>query len=138
MDLPKVFSLLNQVDLISFATVDGDKPRVRLMALIPYKQDYYCVTIAGREKIRQLEQNNSFEFTTRVKLDEQRYGQIRARGVAFLQNSLMIKEEISSVISWFEQYWSSFDDPNFILFKLKLEKIITQEPGAIFNEFMLM
>lgn len=124
-------AILRKVDMAYFATIDGDSPRVRMMSIIHHKNMTWAATIKGREKIDQIEANNKFEFSSFIPIAENVNRQIRVRGKAEIISNMESKKELSKAISFFEAYWSSPDDPRFILLRLNVDCIIIQEPTEI-------
>ncbi|MCK5304911.1 MAG: pyridoxamine 5'-phosphate oxidase family protein, partial [Candidatus Heimdallarchaeota archaeon] len=55
MKLEEVLEYLKLQPLMYLATTDGNQPRVRPMALIYHKETCWFVSIAGREKIKEIE-----------------------------------------------------------------------------------
>lgn len=102
------------------------------MSIIPHKNQYWCCTISGRDKIEQIRHNNYFEFSFQL-INNQ--GSIRARGKVDIVEELETKKEISEAISWFDDYWKGHDDPKFTLFGLNVDRIVVQQPGRIFHKF---
>ena len=107
MNKQEAINHLNSVNLAYVATIDNNEPRVRIMSIIPHNNQYWCCTITGRKKIDQIRQNNHFEFSSQLANNQ---GSIRASGKVDIIEELETKKEISGVISWFDDYWKSYDD----------------------------
>ena len=134
MDKQEAIKHLNSVELAYVATVDNNEPRVRIMSITPHKNQFWCCTITGRDKIDQIKKNNNFEFSFQLSENQ---GSIRARGKADIVEELETKKEISEVIPWFDDYWKDHNDPKFTLFRLNVDRIVVQQPGRIFHKFYL-
>jgi len=127
MELEEVYDFMNKLEVVSMSTVEIDQPRVRIMALIPYKNKYWCCTIASRPKMQQFKANNKFEFCSIIRKND-KIGSIRACGRAKIIEDLEIKKELSKVIPFFNGYWSDYSDSNFGLIRLDIDKIEAQSP----------
>ncbi|MCK4972508.1 MAG: pyridoxamine 5'-phosphate oxidase family protein [Candidatus Heimdallarchaeota archaeon] len=127
MKLEEVLEYLKLQPLMYLASVDGNQPRVRPMALIYHKETCWFVSIAGREKIKEIEKNNNVEFAINPQ-DREDLSTIRGRGKAVLITDFETKKEVVKAIPWFDGYWNSYDDPMFYLYRLDLEKISVQIP----------
>jgi uncharacterized pyridoxamine 5'-phosphate oxidase family protein len=127
MLLEEIYEFMSKNELMNFATIEDNQPRVRIMALIPYNNEWYATTKTPRPKVSQIQKNENFEFSFLLKQDEN-LGSLRARGKAFITEDLEIKKKLSEEITWFNHYWSSYEDPLFCLIQLDIEKIIVQSP----------
>ncbi len=127
MKLEDVLDYLKLQPLMYLATVDGDQPRVRPMALIYHENTCWFVSISGREKINEIDKNNNVEFAINPQ-DNEDLSTIRGTGKAILITDFETKKDVIEVIPWFDGYWKSYDDPRFYLYRLDLEKISVQIP----------
>ncbi|MFX1386453.1 MAG: pyridoxamine 5'-phosphate oxidase family protein [Promethearchaeota archaeon] len=127
MKLEEVYDFLNRLEIVSMATTEKDQPRVRIMALIPHNDKYWCCTISTRPKMEQFKANNKFEFCSIIKKNEN-LGSIRACGRAKIVEDLKLKKELSEAIPFFSGYWHDYNDPKFGLILLDIEKIEVQSP----------
>jgi len=134
MDREKAINYLKKVELAYFATVEKKEnvyaPRVRAMAIIQHDNQVWAVTVGGRAKITQLQENNNFEFTTLIPEDNKNVA-LRARGTADFIEDMSTKEELSKAISFFSGYWKSHDDPTFYLIKLNITQLVFQVPSEV-------
>ena len=127
MKLETLIDYLKKQPLMYLANVDNDKPRVRPVALIYHKDTCWFVSIAGRDKIRQIEKNNNVEFAINPH-DDEMLSTIRGVGKAILIEDAEIKRDVANVIPWFDGYWESSEDPRFYLYKIDLEELSVQIP----------
>ncbi|MBY9000263.1 MAG: pyridoxamine 5'-phosphate oxidase family protein [Candidatus Heimdallarchaeota archaeon] len=127
MKLETVLDYFKRQPLMYLATTDGDRPRVRPVALIYHQDICWFVSISGRLKIKEIEKNNNVEFAINPH-DQEDLSTIRGTGKAILIEDLGTKEDLVKAIPWFDAYWKAFDDPRFILYKLDLEQISIQMP----------
>ena len=127
MKLDTIINYLKKQPLMYLANIEGDQPRVRPVALIYHQDTCWFVSIAGRDKIKQLEINNNIEFAINPH-DDEKLSTIRGTGKAILVEDQEIREDVAKAIPWFEAYWESADDPRFYLYKIDLEKLSVQIP----------
>ncbi len=79
MKVQQIFGFLNKLETVSLATIDNDKPKLRIISIIPYNNKYWCCTKTSRPKFNQIKDNNNFEFCSFIKT-ENSFGSIRASG----------------------------------------------------------
>ena len=127
MLLGEIFDIMLKNELIYFATIEDNQPRVRIMALIPFNNKWWTTTKTPRSKVNQIQKNENFEFSFLIKQGKN-IGSLRARGKALITEDLEIKKNVSKEITWFDAYWTSYQDPLFCLIQLDIEKIIVQNP----------
>jgi len=127
MLLEEIYEFMRKNELMNFATIEDNQPRVRIMALISHNKEWFATTKTPRPKVSQIQKNENFEFSFLLKQDEN-LGSLRARGKALITEDLEVKKKLSEEITWFSHYWTSYKDPLFCLIKLEIEKIIVQSP----------
>ncbi len=113
--------------LAHLATLDGDQPRVRTMALTEHDRLLWIVTHTPWAKVEQIRKNPKVEFTFGVR-GEKGYGVLRCTGRAVIIEDMILKEELANVVSWFKQYWSSYEDPDYTLIRLDISQILFDPP----------
>ena len=123
MPLAEVWPHFKAGGLAHFSTLDGDQPRVRMMALTAHDQKLWLVTRTGDDKIEQIRKNSKAEFTYAVP-GKGRTGCLRATVEAIIVHDQETRDEVVSVIPWFENYWKSSQDPDFTLIRLDLKSIL--------------
>jgi uncharacterized pyridoxamine 5'-phosphate oxidase family protein len=123
MTLAEVWPHFENGGLANLATIDGDQPRVRVMALNVCDNDLWLVTRTGDDKIDQIRKNPKVEFTYLVP-GNGRTGCLRATAEAFVVDQQEMRDKVAKSIPWFSNYWESAEDPNFTLIRLDLKKIL--------------
>lgn len=123
MDLSEVWPHFEAGGLAHLSTMDGDQPRVRMMALNIYDNKLWLVTRSGDEKVSQIRKNLKVEFTYAVPR-KARTGCLRATAEAVIVEDKRTRENVVSVIPWFANYWESSADPNFTLIRLDLKNLL--------------
>jgi general stress protein 26 len=127
LELQEIWKYFSNTPLIHLATLDGDFPRVRMMALIEHNDKLWLASKSHWHKVAQIRKNANIEFTVPVR-GEQQAGCIRATGRANIIEDEKVREELSKVIPWFDGYWNSPDDPNFTLISITLTSIKYDNP----------
>ena len=127
MLIEEIYEFMRKNVLIHFATIENNQPRVRIMGLIPFNNKWWTATKTPRSKVSQIQKNDNFEFSFSLNQGEN-IGSLRARGKALITEDLEIKKKVSEEISWFDAYWTSYEDPLFCLIQLDIEKSIAQSP----------
>jgi uncharacterized pyridoxamine 5'-phosphate oxidase family protein len=132
IDLQEVYQYLVNGGLISLATVEGDRPRVRPVSLIADGREFYFISFKDRGKIHQLETNEKFEFFFGIKVGE-KWGSIRASGRAIIVEEEEIDQELVDMIPLFNDRSDSPDRPEYALVRLDIEEFVVQDPedGAV-------
>ena len=67
MTLSEVWPHFEAGGLLHLATLDGNQPRVRMLAFTVFDQKLWIVTRTGDDKIDQIRMNSNAEFTLAVK-----------------------------------------------------------------------
>jgi len=127
MNINEIWHHFEAGGLAHVATIDNDQPRVRTMALTEHKKRLWLVTHTPWAKVEQIRKNPKIEFTFGVRGDNG-YGVLRVTGKAEIIEEMAIKKELSEVVSWFNQYWDSFDDPDYTLIRLEVSQILFDPP----------
>jgi len=123
MLLEEIYEFMKKDVLMHFATIEENEPRVRIMALIPFNNKWWCTTKTPRSKVSQIQNNGNFEFSLVLRQGDN-IGSLRARGKALIIKDQDIRKKISEEITWFDTYWASYEDSLFSLIQLDIEKII--------------
>ncbi|MHA2365184.1 MAG: pyridoxamine 5'-phosphate oxidase family protein [Candidatus Hodarchaeales archaeon] len=127
MKFDEIWQYFQDYPTVHLATVDNDYPRVRPMTLVVYDEKLWMVTHTIKNKVAEIKQNNNMEFSL-VFIKDKMMGCIRATGRAIIIDDMDIKKELAQNISFFPNYWRSFEDSNFSLIKLKLDQVYYSPP----------
>ena len=127
MKIETVIDYFKSQPLMYLATIDGNQPKVRPMALIYHTNTCWFVSIAGRKKIKEIEINDNIEFAINPQ-DREDLSTIRGTGRAVLIDDQELRQDLANVIPWFDEYWESAEDSNFFLYKIDLEQVSVQIP----------
>jgi len=130
--LEEIESYFGRQSLISLATVEGDQPRVRIVSLIRLDEGFYVVT-GGRggaetAKVRQIKANPKVEFVKQVER-EGKIGNVRAEATASIVEDPALKRRLFDEIGWVADYFSSPEDPSYVLLGLIVRSYEYSVPG---------
>lgn len=127
MSLKKIENYLDKEQIVYFATSVDKQPHVRAMSLIYYKKRFWACTLKSRTKVSELAKNSNCEFCLPIN-DERGTGSIRGNGKSEIVIDLKVKTELSKVISFFDGFFSSPEDPEYVLIEIKVEHFIFHNP----------
>lgn len=102
---------------VVLGTIDGDRPVVRPMTLIYFKERFWMTTDTKSEKIRQIQNNPNVEFCL-VFTENDMDCCLRVSGVADIIKNREAKAKIAGHCDFFRKHWESIDDPNFTLLEI--------------------
>lgn len=128
LSLNEALEHLNRPNLVNLATIEDNQPRVRCVTLFPCNGRFWVLTYQSRAKVRQLALNKNVEINF-LFIKDKYQGQIRGRGFATEVKNLAIKKTIEEEVSWFKDYWSSAEDPDFCLYDISLKTLLVQYKG---------
>ncbi|TFG28512.1 hypothetical protein EU528_11100 [Candidatus Thorarchaeota archaeon] len=123
MPLSEVWPLFEARGLAHLSTIDGNQPRVRMMALNTHDNNLWLVTRSGDDKIHQIQKNPKVEFTYAVP-GKGRTGCLRATAEAVIVDDQKTRDSVVASIPWFTNYWKSSTDRDFTLIRLDLKYIV--------------
>ena len=120
---------LRKEPIMNFATSVEGQPYVRIMALVGYNDQFFCVTYKSRDKTEQIKANPKFAFVVLLE-GKGTTGSIRCRGLTEIIEDLEMKKKVSEVIPWYGHYWNSYDDPEFVLIRLHINQLSLFDPST--------
>ncbi len=123
MPLYEVWPHFEAGGLAHLSTIDGDQPRVRMMALNVHDKKLWLITRSGDDKVAQIRKNSKVEFTYAVP-GKGRTGCLRATAEAVIVENQNTRDDVVSTIPWFANYWKSSEDPDFTLIRLDLKSMV--------------
>jgi uncharacterized pyridoxamine 5'-phosphate oxidase family protein len=126
----KILSLLTKYQAVHVATCEGDQPRLRPMTLIVKEGRFYFATGSRDNKARQLDNNNKAEFCLLLPADKNT-GYIRGSGKMEKVQDQDVRKEVADWAEFIYNYWKEANDPDYVLYELKLEQIRHMEPGEM-------
>jgi len=97
------------------------------MALITHEDSIWLSSKTEWSKVGEIKRNEKVEFTVVPKSDSAT-GSIRITAFAKIEEDFKTKEELAKAIPWFSNYWNNPADPNFTLIKMKLNRVLYDNP----------
>lgn len=119
----EVWPFFESGGLAHIATIEGDQPRVRVMALTAFDNSLWLVARTSDDKIEQIRNNSKVEFTYIVP-GKERTGCLRVTATAAIVTNDKTRLAVANAIPWFEGYWKSGEDPDYTLIRLVPNKIL--------------
>ena len=116
-DVGQILNQFKEAQFVALATMDGTHPGVRPMTLIYLDRRFWMVTSTSSNKVAQIKQNPNVEFT--YQFDEN--GEaccIRVLGKAKIIKARETKTSIAKQIGFFNNHWSSPEDPDYTLLEI--------------------
>lgn len=115
--MEKVFDFLRKHKEVAFATVEGDKPKIRVFQIMKQEQDsLYFVTASGKEVYRQLQLNPSIEVLVMVNNIS-----VRVMGQVAFDVDDKIAQEIYTANPVLPRLYKSYTD--LVYFRLPIDQI---------------
>ena len=120
--LEKIMNSYKEQQIVSFATIEGNQPRVRPMTLIKIDEKFYMITGArggkNAKKLQQIRENPRFEYYLTLKGTDVD-GFIRGIGATMEQVDLEIKRKIYDKITWAVNFFDNVNHPDYVLLELE-------------------
>ena len=127
MTSDEIWTYFEKTQMAHLATIDGDQPRVRIMALVKHKKKLWTLTHTLWDKVSQIKKNDKIEFTAGVH-GTRGVGILRTTGRAIIVENSIEKQEIAGIVPWFSEYWDSPEDSNFTLIRLEPNLVLFDNP----------
>jgi general stress protein 26 len=129
-EVGQILSQFKETQFVALATMDGMRPRVRPMTLIYLDRRFWMVTSTSSNKVTQIEQNANVEFT--YQFDENNEDCcIRILGKAQIIRDKETKTSIAKRIGFFNNYWSSPEDPDYTLLEILPDELQYVAPSGM-------
>jgi general stress protein 26 len=125
--------ILNQFrenQFVALATFDGLRPRVRPMTLIYLDRRFWMVTSTSSNKVTQIKQNPSVEFTYQFSENGEDCC-IRILGKAKIVKDRNTKTSIAKQIGFFNDHWASPEDPDYTLLEVLPDELQYVSPSGM-------
>lgn len=129
--LDRIIAGFNEQQVVSFATADGNQPRVRPMTLIYLDDRFYLITGArgGRDakKLQQIRGNPRFEYYLTLK-GEKADGFIRGMGETWEVEDEAVRGRLYDKVTWAANFFDSVKHPDYVLLELKHDGFSYRSP----------
>jgi len=134
-EVGRILNQFKETQYVALATIDGIRPRVRPMTLIYLDRRFWLVTSTSSNKVVQIKQNANVEFTYQFN-EKSEDCCIRILGKAKIIKDKETKTSIAKRISFFNNYWSSPEDPDFTLIEILPDELQYVAPSGM-KQFQL-
>lgn len=119
-----------ETQFVALATIDGTRPRVRPMTLINLDRRFWMMTSSSSDKVTQIKQNSSVEFTYQFNENSEDCC-IRILGKAKIIEDKKIKTSIAKRIYFFNNHWSSPEDSDYTLLEILPDELQYVAPSGM-------
>ena len=126
--VPTPEDVLNNESSAYLATTEAGSPRVRPVTIVKTGGALYVLTGTNSRKIEQIHNNSRVEVLRMVEHGGNR-GYLRIAGEAHIVEDAATKKKVANATSYFQNYWSSVDDPNYALIHIVPKKVAYMAPG---------
>jgi len=129
-EVGQILNKFKETQFVALATIDGIQPRVRPMTLINLDRRFWMVTSTSSSKVMQIKQNSNVEFTYQFNENSEDCC-IRILGKAKIIKDKKIKTSIAKRIYFFNNYWSSPEDPDYTLLEILPDELQYVAPSGM-------
>ncbi|MGB6873640.1 MAG: pyridoxamine 5'-phosphate oxidase family protein [Dehalococcoidia bacterium] len=116
-EVGQILNQFKETQFVALATIDGIRPRARPMTLIYLDRRFWMVTSTSSNKVIQIKQNANVEFAYQFNENSEDCC-IRILGKAKIVKDKKTKTSIAKRIGFFNNYWSSPEDPDYTLLEI--------------------
>jgi general stress protein 26 len=129
-EVGQILNKFKETQFVALATIDGIQPRVRPMTLINLDRRFWMVTSTSSSKVIQITQNPNVEFTYQFNENSEDCC-IRILGKAKIIKDKKTKTSIAKRIYFFNNYWSSPEDPDYTLLEILPDELQYVAPSGM-------
>lgn len=129
-EVGQILNQFKETQFVALATIDGIRPRVRPMTLIYLDCRFWMVTSTSSNKVIQIKQNANVEFTYQFNENSEDCC-IRILGKAKIIEDKKTKTSIAKRIGFFNNYWSSPEDPDYTLLEILPDELQYVAPSGM-------
>jgi len=129
-EVGQILNQFKETQFVALATIDGIRPRVRPMTLINLDRRFWMVTSTSSSKVIQIKQNANVEFTYQFSENSEDCS-IRILGKTKIIKDKKTKTSIAKRISFFNNYWSSPEDPDYTLLEILPDELQYVAPSGM-------
>jgi general stress protein 26 len=126
--VPKAEEVLDSESSVFLATSDAGSPRVRPVTVVKTEGSLFVLTGTSSKKMEQIRKNNRVEVLRMVEHGGNR-GYLRITGAAQIIEDAATKKRVADTTTWFKNYWSGTDDPNYALIRIEPKNVAYMAPG---------
>jgi general stress protein 26 len=129
-EVGQILNKFKETQFVALATIDGIRPRVRPMTLINLDRRFWMVTSTSSSKVIQIKQNANVEFTYQFSENSEDCC-IRILGKAKIIKDKKTKTSMAKRIYFFNNYWSSPEDPDYPLLEILPDELQYVAPSGM-------
>jgi len=129
-EVGQILNQFKETQFVALATIDEIRPRVRPMTLIYLDRRFWMVTSTSSNKVIQIKQNVNVEFTYQFNENSEDCC-IRILGKAKIIKDKKTKTSIAKRIGFFNNYWSSPEDPDYTLLEILPDELQYVAPSGM-------
>ncbi len=129
-EVGQILNQFKETQFVALATIDGIRPRVRPMTLIYLDRRFWMVTSTSSNKVIQIKQNANVEFAYQFNENSEDCC-IRILGKAKIIKDKKTKTSIAKRIGFFNNYWSSPEDPDYTLLEILPDELQYVTPSGM-------
>ena len=129
-EVGQILNQFKETQFVALATIDGIRPRVRPMTLICLDSRFWMVTSTSSDKVIQIKQNENVEFTYQFNENSEDRC-IRILGKARIIKDRETKTSIAKRIGFFNNHWSSPEDPDYTLLEILPDEMQYVTPSGM-------
>ena len=129
-EVGQILNQFKETQFVALATIDGIRPRVRPMTLINLDRRFWMVTSTSSSKVIQIKQNANVEFTYQFSENSEDCS-MRILGKTKIIKDKKTKTSIAKRISFFNNYWSSPEDPDYTLLEILPDELQYVAPSGM-------
>jgi general stress protein 26 len=126
--VPAPEDVLNSESSVYLATTEAGSPRVRPVTVVKTGGSLYVLTGSNSKKVEQIQRNKRVEVLKMVEHGGNR-GYLRISGEAHVVEDRDTRKKVADATSYFRNYWSGVDDPNYALIRIDPMKAAYMAPG---------
>lgn len=113
---------------VYLATSEAGSPRVRPVTVVKTGGTLYVLTGTDSKKVEQIRSDKRVEVLRMVEHSGNR-GYLRISGEAQIVEDAATKKKVADVTTYFQNYWSGTDDPNYALIRIDPMRVAYMAPG---------
>ena len=129
-EVGQILNQFKEAQFVALATIDGIRPRARPMTLIYLDRRFWMVTSTSSNKVIQIKQNANVEFAYQFNENSEDCC-IRILGKAKIIKDKKTKTSIANRIGFFNNYWSSPEDPDYTLLEILPDELQYVTPSGM-------
>jgi len=129
-EVGQILNQFKETQFVALATIDGIRPRARPMTLIYLDRRFWMVTSTSSNKVIQIKQNANVEFAYQFNENSEDCC-IRILGKAKIIKDKKTKTSIANRIGFFNNYWSSPEDPDYTLLEILPDELQYVTPSGM-------